>query len=416
VARRIVILGGGFGGFTVARALERRARPGELDVTLVDRHNYSLFTPMLPEVASGSIEPRHITPPFRGSLHHTTFELGTIRDVDDTKKIVTIDRPRDGGTVDVPFDELVIAVGTQNSTHGVPGADVHGLPLKTLEDAVVLRDAVVTALELAATTHDLDERRSRATFVVVGGGFTGVEAVGELNAYIRDVLPKYESLDAADLRVVIVAGGKALLHQLPGAIGERAAAMLAGRGVEVIFDDEVAAVDGGGLTLASGKRITSGTVVWSAGIRAMPLVEHLGVPLVAHHAIAVEPDLSVTGMPGYWALGDCAHVPKSGGGAYPQTAQHAVHEATRLARNLIRRTRGRGTKPYSYEGAGMMASIGAHQGVASLGPGIILAGLPAWFLWRTYYLSQLPSFGRKVRVAVDWTLDARLPKDIASIR
>jgi len=416
LARRIVILGGGFGGFALARELERRARPGELEVTIVDRRNYSLFTPMLPEVASGGIEPRHITPPFRSSLHRTTFELGTILAVDGEKKTVTIERPRAAGTVDAPFDELVVAVGAENSTHGVPGADVHGLPLKTLEDAIVMRDAVVTALELAATTDDLDERRSRATFAVVGGGFTGVEVVGELNAYVRDVLPKFAPLDVADLRVVIVVGGKALLHQLPAAVGERAAAMLARRGIEVIFDDTVAAVDGGGLTLASGTRISSGTVVWSAGVRAMPLVEKLGVPLVAHHAIPVEPDLSVTGMPGYWALGDCAHVPKRGGGAYPQTAQHATHQAVRLANNLLRRARGRATKPYVYKGAGMMASIGAHEGVASLGPGIILAGLPAWFLWRTFYLSQLPSLGRKVRVALDWTLDVRLSKDIASIR
>ncbi|HTW83365.1 MAG TPA: NAD(P)/FAD-dependent oxidoreductase [Candidatus Sulfotelmatobacter sp.] len=412
----VVILGAGFAGMNVARHLEHDGRRGELAVTIVNRENYMLFTPMLPEVASGSIEPRHITPPLRAILRTTAFELGDLKGVDLDARTVAVTKRREGGEATLPFDHLVVALGAESSTHGVPGAEEHSFPLKTVHDAVVVRDVTITSLENAAIAMDEDERRSRTTFVVVGGGFTGVEAAGELLAFLRSASRFYPHVERTDIRVVLVAGSDRLLEQLSPALGQRAATMLASRGVEVVFSDQVASVDAGGLTLASGRRFATRCVIWSAGERPSPALERIALKRSEHGAIEVRPDLSAIGAPGVWALGDCAHIPKPGGGAYPQTAQHAVHEARRLARNLVAKVRGEATRPYAYRARGMMASIGAHEGLAEIGGRVKLFGLPAWLLWRTYYLGQLPGNDRKARVMLDWTLDFPFPQDIASVR
>lgn len=192
--------------------------------------------------------------------------------------------------------------------------------------------------------------------------------------------------------------------------------MLERRGIEVVLADRVASVDAGGITLSSGTRYDSRCVVWSAGVRPSPLAAELNLAHSHHGAVVVDRDLSVAGTPGVWALGDCAQIPKPGGGSYPQTAQHAVHEASRLARNLLASVRGRRTKPYVYRARGMMASLGAREGLADIGGRVTIAGSAGWLLWRTYYLSQLPGYDRKARVMLDWALDFPFPQDIASVR
>ena len=413
---KVVILGAGFAGMNVARHLERFSRRDEIAVTIVNRENYMLFTPMLPEVSSGSIEPRHIAPPLRAILRKSVFALGEVAGVDLEARTVAVRRRRSEGVATLPFDQLVVALGDENSTHGVPGAQEHTFPLKTLQDAVALRDVTITALENAATSLDDKERRSLTTFVVVGGGFTGVEAAGELLAFLRSAARFYPRVETNDIRVVLVAGSERLLEQLSPALGKLAHGMLGQRGVDVVLGDQVAAVDAGGISLTSGKRYETRCVVWSAGVRPSPLAAELALAHSKHHAIAVNADLSVAGTPGVWALGDCAQIPKPGGGSYPQTAQHAVHEAKRLARNLLARLRGGQTKPYAYRARGMMASLGAHEGLAEIGGRVTLSGLPGWFLWRTYYLWQLPGNDRKARVALDWSLNFPFPQDIASVR
>jgi len=416
VATRVVILGAGFAGMNVARHLARFARRGEIDVTIVNRENYMLFTPMLPEVSSGSIEPRHIAPPLRAILSTSRFELGDVTGVDLETRSVSIRRRRDEGVASLGFDQLVVALGAENSTHGVPGARDHTFPLKNLADAIALRDVTITALENAAMSSDDQQRRSLTTFVVVGGGFTGVECAGELLAFLRSAARFYPRSEASDIRVVLVAGSDRLLEQLPPALGERARGMLERRGIEVVLADRVASVDAGGITLSSGTRYDSRCVVWSAGVRPSPLAAELNLAHSHHGAVVVDRDLSVAGTPGVWALGDCAQIPKPGGGSYPQTAQHAVHEASRLARNLLASVRGRRTKPYVYRARGMMASLGAREGLADIGGRVTIAGSAGWLLWRTYYLSQLPGYDRKARVMLDWALDFPFPQDIASVR
>ena len=416
MAQRVVILGAGFAGMNVARTLERHARRGEVTVTIVNRDNSLLFAPMLPEASSGNVEPRHIAPSLRSMLRRSVFEMGDVTDVDFVRRAVTLRRPRSDEATVLPFDQLVIAVGAENSTHGVPGAEAHTFPLKSLTDAVALRDVTITSLESAASASDDASRRSLATFVIVGGGFTGVETAGELLAYLRSAARFFPTIEVRDIRVILVAASDRLLEQLPASLGDSARRMLVERGVEVVLSDRVASVDGSGISLSSGKRFESRCVVWSAGIRPAALAAKLDLAHSAHAAIAVNADLSVKHADGVWALGDCAEIPEPGGGSYPQTAQHAVHEAKRLALNLLARLRGRRTKPFVYRSRGMMASLGAREGLADIGGRLLLSGLPAWLLWRAYYLWQLPRLDRKFRVGLDWALDFSFPHDIASVR
>jgi NADH dehydrogenase len=414
--QRVVILGGGFAGMNVARHLERSGRSGDVAVTLINRENYMLFTPMLPEISSGAVEARHIAPALRAIVPHTAFEMGDVASVDVKAKQVTIRRRRGEPDRSLDFDHLVIALGAENSTHGIPGAEAHTLPFKTLADAIALRDATITSLENAATATDENERAALTTFVVVGGGFTGVELGGEMLAFIRSASEMYPHIERTDIRLVLVAGSAGLLEQLPAHLGEHAHTLLARRGIEIVLDDDVASVDAGGISLRSGKRIASRTVIWSAGVRPATRATQIDVKHSKHGAIVVNADLSVAGSPGVWALGDCAQVLKPDGKPFPQTAQHAVHQARLLARNLLAGIAGRRTKPYTYRAVGVLASLGAHEGLAEFGGRVAITGVPAWFLWRSYYLSQLPGNDRKARVAFDWTLDLPFPHDIASVR
>ncbi len=414
--KRIVILGAGFGGMNVARNLEKMAHPGEVAVTVVNRDNYMLFTPMLPEVSSGSIEPRHITPPLRAVLRRTGFELGEVTEVDFATSVVRVRRSFAQDETTLPYDQLVVAFGSENSTHGVPGADKHTLPFKTIRDADGVRDATIGALENAASCPDERERRTLTTFAVIGGGFTGVESAGELLAFIRSALRFYPTIKKDDVRVLLIAGGARLLEQLSVAAGDAANRMLSKRGVEIVLNDEVAAIDAGGVTLASGKRFDTRCVIWSAGVRPAPLLEHLDLQLSKHHAVAVGPDLCALGRDNVWALGDCAQIPAPNGEFYPQTAQHALTESRTLAQNVLARLRGRPTKPYVYRSRGMMASLGDRQGLADLGGRFVVPGLLGWLVWRAFYLSALPGRDRKTRVLLDWSLGLRFPEDIASVR
>jgi NADH dehydrogenase len=412
----ILILGGGFGGLTTARKLEQLLRPEEASITVVSRENFSLFTPMLPEVSSGNLEARHVATPVRAQLKRARFVLADVRSLDFEKREVVVEHTILGSTLKLNYDQLVFAVGAVTSTFNLPGVAEHSLPLKTLEDADRLRNHVIAMLELADVAKDAAERKRLLTFAFVGGGFTGVEAAGEMLDFFRSIVKFYRSIDPSEVEVFLVEGGAQLLPGLQAGMGEYSARELERRGVHVLVNALVAGADARGLDLKDGTRIDTATIVWSAGVRPSPLVAALAIGTGRGGSIKTNADMSVPGHPGVWAIGDCASIPDQHGGTYAPTAQHAIREGPVLAGNIVATLRGLPTKPFRYEAIGIMASLGARRGVAGLRGKYLLSGFLAWFLWRTYYLARLPGLDRRFRVTVDWTLGLIFPRDIAELR
>lgn len=412
----IVVLGGGFAGIAVGRRLERRLRAGEAEIVLLSRDNYSLFTPMLPEVTSGELEVRHVVTPIREQLARTRFVLADVDGIDVGRREVTYHHVLTGTRIVQRYDHLVLALGSSTSTFGLPGIAEHTWPLKRLEDADALRNHLVWLLELADTIADDARRRRLLTLVVVGGGFTGVETAGEIVEMFRSVLRFYKKLRVDEVRMILVEAGASLLAGLPPKMGEYSQRVLERRGVEVLLGDGVAAADERGLTLQSGRRVESETVVWSAGVKPSPTLGSIELPTTKRGAVSTERDMRVKGFDDVWALGDCAAIPDGAGGVYPMTAQHAIREGPRLADNIVAVLRGKPTTPFRYHSLGMMAALGGRKAVAQLPGSVVITGFVAWFFWRTYYLLRLPGLDRKLRVAFDWTLELLFPRDTAELR
>ena len=412
----IAIVGGGFAGIAVARRLEERLRPNEAEIVLLSRENYTLFTPMLPEVTSGELEVRHVVTPVRAQLRRTSFVLADVDEVDVERRTISYHHVLTRRNVVQPFDHVVFALGSSTSDFGLPGVAEHTWALKSLEDAELLRNHLVWLLELADTIDDEARRRRLLTIAVVGGGFTGVETAGEIAELFRSVLRFYKRLQSESVHVVLIEAGPVLLAGLPAKMGTYSRRVLERRGVEVLTGDGVASADETGLTLQSGRRIDSEAIVWSAGVKPSQTIAKVALPKTKRGAIETAPDMSVPGFSGVWALGDCAAIPDGNGGTYPMTAQHAIREGPRLAENIVAALRGRATKPFRYQTLGMMAALGGRKAVAQLPGNRVITGFLAWFFWRTYYLLRLPGLDRKMRVAFDWTLELIFPRDTAELR
>lgn len=409
---KVVIIGGGFAGVGVARELERSATAG-VEVTLVNRENFQLFTPMLPEVASGSIDMRAIAQPLRSALKRTRIVVGEASRIDLDDRTVFVDTPLLHAQTRLTFDHIVLALGAETSALGIPGVDRYSYPLKTLPDAARLRARVGGAFEAASVSSDRSEVDRLLRFVIVGGGFTGVEAAGELAEYIRRLHAEYPGLREHSPQVVIVEHGTQLLAHLPAAFGRYAAGSLHRRDVRLELATDVASVDAHGLVLASGERLESETVVWTAGVEPAPLVKRVGLQTAKDGALIVNDDLSIPGRAGVWSGGDCARVPKRGGGVYAPLAQNADREGSLLARNILASIAGRATTAFRYRERGQMASLGNRDALAQLPAGKMVSGLAAWLLWRGFYLSRLSGAARRFRVAADWTLSGLFAQNVA---
>lgn len=410
----ILVLGGGFAGMQAVGEFERRA-PEHLNVTLVNPENFFLFTPMLPEVASGSIEMRALAQPLRVVLKRSRLVLGKALAIDVRARTVEVEHAVLRTRSTLSYDHLVLALGAETSTLGVPGAEEHTYSLKTLPDAVRLHAHIGAMFEAAAACGDRTERDRRLRFVIVGGGFTGVEAAGELDGYLRRLHRYYPVLRDLTPEVVVIEREHRLLGELPPAFGKYAASSLRRREVRLELGEDVASVDALGIALQNGKRYESRTVIWTAGMEPAPIVKQLGLETSKRGALVVNSDLSVPGMPGLWAAGDCARVPKDGGGEYAPLAQNAVREGPLLARNVLAAIEGRPATRFRYRRLGMMASLGNRDGVAQLPGNRMVTGWPAWLLWRAYYLSRLPGLPRKLRVAGDWTLSGLFAQNVSRL-
>jgi len=410
--KTLVIAGGGFAGTTLARALEAQLPPG-WQLVLLSEESYTTFNPMLAEVVGAAVFPEHVIAPIREMLVTTRFIMGRLERVDhDTK---TLSCSTLAGLLEIRFDHLVLAFGQRANLNIIPGLAEHALPLKLVGDAMHIRNRLLQRLAYIELSHDKAHRRSLGHFVVIGGGFSGVEVAGAVVDFIHSALRCYPRVKAYELRVSLLHDGDRLLPELPAALGTSAAKSLAERGVDVRLGARAARVDAYGVDLANGDRLASATVVCTIGARSNPLVERLGLTTMRGR-IVTDPDGQVPERPGLWAVGDCAAtVNLADAQLCPPTAQFAVAQGQQLARNLLRHIAGQPTRPFNHVSRGMMATTGHHRGVAQVF-GIKLTGLTAWLLWRAYYLMRMPTLGRKVRIWAEWTWSLFFPADVTHLR
>jgi NADH dehydrogenase len=413
---RIVILGGGFAGLHAAIHLDDTlARDPDFEITLVNRDNFFLFTPMLHEVAASDLDLTNIVNPVRKLLKRVNFFAGEVEAIDLERKRVTVSHGFDHHHHELPYDHLVIGLGSITNFFNLPGLEERALTMKSLGDAIHLRNRLIAHLEEADTECCAALRRPLLTFVVAGGGFAGVETIAGINDFIREAVRFYSNLGEDMLRVLLVHPGDVILPELGEKLGRYTEKKLAERGVEIRVNTRVTGVTENGVQLSTGERVESKALIWTAGtspnlaLDSLPCAKERG-------RLKVDEMLQVPGWPGVWALGDCALVPDRKTGQYhPPTAQHALREGKTLARNLIARVRGGTLKPFSFSTIGQLAAIGRRSGVAHI-MGINFSGFIAWWLWRTIYLSKLPRFEKKLRVALDWTLDLLFTKDLVQFQ
>lgn len=417
--KKILILGGGFAGVYTARALEKLLRPEDASITLVNRENYWVYQPMLSEVISGSIGVVNVVSPIRRLCPRTNLVTREIEEIDLANKVVTVSpgfRPR---LLKLEYDFLVIALGNVTNFYGMPGLFENAFPFKTLADAMVLRNHVIRALEEADVEEDAGMRRKLLTFVVGGGGFSGVEVIAELNDFVRAVKKNYLRLRLDEPRCVLVHSRNRILQEMAEPLALFAQKTLRKRGVEIVLEDRLVAATSEKAILKSGLEIPCKTIVCTVPSTLPPVIEKLKCPkekgkLLTNTALELK---DYEGQ--VWALGDCASVKTVAGGEAPPTAQHAIREATTAATNiaaLVRGGRHEGTRSqFAFEGLGTLGSLGHGAAVAQI-LGVKISGLIAWFLWRCIYLMKMPGLNRKVRIAADWTLHLLFPPDLAQTK
>ena len=411
---RIVVLGGGFGGMSAAQTLERMTRRRrDLDVTLVSQSNFLLFTPMLAEVASSALEAQHIAAPIRAACPFTNFIHGDVAGIDTEQRVVTVRSRRSAEPQAVPYDHLVLAMGSVPNFYGLPGLAEHAITLKTLEDAVGLRHRVLSQLERANHETDPALRQRLLTFVVAGGGFAGAETIAELFDLVSSVRRYFQNLGPADARFVLVHSRDRILPELSADLGAYALEKLSARGIEFRLGCRVSAAAEGSVTLDDGTTIACETFVWTAGNQPNPILQDVGCAKNRAGQVVAEATLRAPDTPGVWAVGDAAQVPDltNDGRSCPPTAQHALRQGKRVAQNILATIDGRPLKPFRYRASGSLVGLGHRTAAAEIG-GRKFSGLLAWFMWRTIYLSKLPGLERKARVALDWALDLVFPRDI----
>jgi NADH dehydrogenase len=413
-AQRILIVGGGFAGAYCAQALERLLRAGEAEIALLDRNNYFIFYPLLVEAGTGSLEPRHAVVSIRSFLGRTRFVMGEVVDVDLDARQVAYCPPGGEALARLAYDQLVLAPGSVTRLPDVPGLRERGFEMKSLGDAVRLRDHAIRQLERADASAVESVRRRLLHFVVVGANFTGVEVAGEFQVFLRRACRRYQRVARHEIAVTVVELGSRILPALDEDLASYATDRMVRRGMRVELGTSVARIDDGLVTLTNGETLDSETVIWCAGIAPSPLLHRLPLPKDDRGYLVCERDLRVSGRSDVWAIGDSAVNLGPDGAAYPATAQHAVRQGEHLAGNLIRVLRGRPTRPCDIRSKGELAALGCRTGVARVF-GFKLAGFPAWFLWRTVYLMKMPGLARKARVALDWTMDLVFPRDTVEL-
>jgi len=409
---KVAILGGGFAGLYAALELEKALpKHANVEVTLVSRENFFLFTPMLHEVAAGDLDPTTIVNPVRKLLRRVSFYEARVLKIDLHNKTITVQHGFDEHTHELHYDQVILALGSTTQFFNLPGVEEHALTMKTLTDAVKLRNHLIAVLEETDTKCAQDKRHGLLSVIVAGAGFAGVETLASINDFLRHSMQFYRNLSEDDLRVTLIHPGDVILPELSPQLGSYAQRKLEECGVEVHANSRVASYDGDMVQLTNGARIPTRTLIWTAGTMPHPLIGTL--PCERERGrLKVSPELAITGWPGVWALGDCALIPDLATGSFcPPTAQHALRQGKVVAQNVLAHAEGRRLRKFRFKTIGQLASIGHRAGVASI-LGVNISGFLAWWMWRTIYLSKLPRLEKKLRVALDWTLDLMFSKDL----
>lgn len=412
---RIVILGGGFAGVSAAQRLEHLLRRNRtVSITLVSESNYLLFTPMLAEVAASGLEARHISAPVRAALVRTVFRRAEVLSIDVAAQTVRLRATPSAREETLRYDHLVLALGSVPNFYDLPGLEAHTFSLKSLEDATRLRNHVIGLLEQADVEPDPEERARQLTFVVAGGGFAGTEMVAELFDLVHSVRRFFRGIRSADPRFVLVHSGPRILPELSPALAAYAQRKLEARGIAFLLNTRVAGAKRDTVLLVGGDEIATRTIVWTAGNQPHPLLRTLPCERNRAGAVSAGEALQVNGLVNIWAAGDCAQIPDvlHQGKFCPPTAQHALREGWVVADNVAAALRGRPPRPFRFRTIAVLVALGHRTAVAEV-RGWKFSGFLAWFMWRTVYLSKLPGFEKKVRVALDWGLDMFFPRDIA---
>jgi NADH dehydrogenase len=414
---RILIVGGGYVGMYTALRLQRKLRWSNVRITVVDPRSYMTYQPFLPEAAAGSLEPRHVVVPLRRVLRHCQVITGQVSEIRHADRRARIE-PSVGEPYDLAYDVLVVALGSVARTLPIPGLAELGIGFKQVEEAIALRNHVLDRLDVAASTADEDVRRRALSFVVVGGGYAGVEALAELQDMAKDVLRYYPYLRPHHMRWVLVEATDRILPEVGPDMGAYTVEELRRHGIEVRLETRLESCVDGRVVLDDGTEFDTDTLIWTAGVKANPILANTDLPLDDKGRLRCRADLRIEGVQNAWAAGDCAAVPdvtsKVPGALYAPNAQHAVRQAKRLGDNIALVLRGREPEDYVHKYVGSVASLGLHEGVAQV-YGVKLKGFPAWFMHRTYHLSRMPTFNRKVRIVLDWTLALFFRREAVSL-
>jgi NADH dehydrogenase len=415
--RRILIVGGGYVGMYTALRLQRKLRREEARVTVVDPLSYMTYQPFLPESAAGNLEPRHMVVPLRRVLRKCEVLSGRITGIDHATRRAQF-QPIEGPGRDLHYEVLVVAGGSVARTLPIPGLAECGIGFRTVAEAIYLRNKVLSALELAASTDDEAIRRRALSFVFIGGGYAGIEAIAELEDMARDALRFFNGISESDMNWTMVEAAGRVLPEVSLKMAEYTVRQLETRGISVRLNTRVDSLIDGHVVLSDGTEFDADTVVWTAGVRANPVLERSDLPIDDKKRVRTTANLRVKDVDDCWAAGDCAAVPDltsdDPDAMCGPTAQHAVRQAKQLADNVVASLRGGAVKDYRHKYVGSVASLGLHRGVADV-YGIKLRGWPAWFMHRTYHVSRMPTFNRKVRVVADWTLALFFRREIVSL-
>lgn len=403
----IVIVGGGFGGLKVAQTLEKLIRASDsAEVTLISRDNFLLFTPFLTEALGGMLDEADVISPLRSFLKHTRFVMGEVTSVDMAARTVTFKRPLTDETETVQADHLVLSLGSTSSFHGQDHIAKIAFTLKSLDDATLLRNHLMACLEQANEESDPVARRAFLSVMIVGAGYTGVEAAGAIRDLMKDAARDYPHVRPDEIRVVLADMAEKILPTIDPSLAQYAIRQLQKRGIEMRLGQTIKHADEKSVTLSKGEFVPARTLLWSAGVVPSPLTQTLDCEKSKKGAIVTEPTMAVKGMEGVWAMGDCAQIPNllEEGRPYTGTAQNAEREAKTLAHNVVAVLRGQEPEPFLFRTLGEFVNLGHRVAVAQI-KFFKFSGFLAWFLWRGVYLVKIPAWSRKFRVVSGWTLD-----------